>query len=144
MPHTQFASLEMVTVAHCVSFVPHVHTGSAHVDVCVTVGHIGISKESPIHTLKPTAATSFVPGSPPMARAVPAFSGSVGVVCPGRRGVRAAVPSHSGTHTVILALLSWALLPSGPACPLDGTRTSLCVRGSCVFVIMVGNPGSAP
>ena len=51
---------------------------------------------------------------------------------------------HSETHTIILALPSWALLHSGSACPLDGTRTSLSVRGSCVFVILVGNPGSAP
>lgn len=83
MPHTQSASLEMVTVTHCVSFVPHVHTGSAHMDVCVNVGHIDVSKKSPIHTLQPTAVTSFVPGSPPVVQAAPAFSGSVGVVCPG-------------------------------------------------------------
>ena len=73
MPHTQSASLEMVTVTHCVSFIPHVHTGSAHMDVCVNMGHIDVSKESPIHTLQPTAVTSFVPGSPPVVQAAPAL-----------------------------------------------------------------------
>lgn len=84
MPHTQSASVETVTVAHCVSFVPHVHTGSAHMDVCVNVGHIDVSKESPIHTLQPTAVTSFVPGSPPVVPLHPCSEAPAPLTGPGR------------------------------------------------------------